>query len=80
MGSHHRTPPQCTCNPSYATSPIEQDGTRRDAKIHRGAPSKRDHLRILEPIHCKLLFHQKERQKTMTSPRLPTYQQMDEEK
>ncbi len=35
-------------------------------------------MRILEPLHRQLLLRQKERQQTLTSTRLPSYQQMDE--
>jgi hypothetical protein len=56
------------------TSPVKSKGTRRDAEVYERTPSTRNHLRVVEPIHHKLLFHQKERWKTTPCPRLSSYQ------
>jgi hypothetical protein len=53
--------------------------TRGNAKIHGRTSSLRNHSRIMEPIHSKLLLHQKERWKTASGVRLLSNQQMDEE-
>jgi hypothetical protein len=55
-------------------------GTGRDAKICGRTPLTRNHPRIVEPIRRKLLLYQKEGWKITSCPRLPTHQQMDEEK
>jgi hypothetical protein len=80
MGPHNRTPPECPGHSASMTPPTESTGMRRNAKVHRRTSSTRNHMRIMKPIHCELLFHKKERWKIMPHPRLSTHQQMDEEK
>jgi hypothetical protein len=62
------------------TPPTKPNGTRRNAKIRKRTPLKRNHPRIMESIRCKLLLYQEERWEVAPRPGLPTYQQMDEEK
>jgi hypothetical protein len=62
------------------TPPTKLNGIRRNAKICERAPPKRDHPRIVESLCCKLLLYQKERWEVVSSPRLLSNQQMDEEK
>jgi hypothetical protein len=80
MGPHYRTPPKCSDCPPCATPPAKPNGTRRNAEICGRTPLKRDYPRVMESIRCKLLLHQEKGWKIMPRSRLPTYQQMDEEK
>jgi hypothetical protein len=80
MGPHYRTPPECSNHPRCATPPAKPNGTRRNAEISGRTPPKRDYLRIMESIHCKLLLHQEKGWEVTPHSRLPTYQQMDKEK
>src|SRR6266478_731194 len=52
----------------------------RSSQFHPRTLKKRNHTRVMEPLHRQLLLCQKERQKTLTSTRLSPHQQMDETK
>jgi hypothetical protein len=78
MGPRDRTPPKRTRHFAITTPSTEPKRTRGDAKVCRRTPSTRNYTRIMEPVHCKLLYKE-EGQETMPHPGLSTYQQMDKE-
>jgi hypothetical protein len=80
MGPCNRTSPECTKHSAITTPSTEPKRARRNAKIRGRTSPMRNYTRIMEPIHCELLLYKEERQKITPRPRLPTHQQMDEEK
>jgi hypothetical protein len=80
MGPRNRTPPERARHSAITPPSTESKGARRNAKVRRRTSLTRNYMRIVKPICCKLPLYKEERWKITSHPRLPTHQQMDEEK
>ncbi len=78
MGPRHRTTPRSPIHHARPTTTPQPERNPGSTQLCPRTSEKGDDTRILEPICRQLLLHQKERQKTPTSTRLLSYQQMDQ--
>src|SRR6266403_269982 len=80
MGSRYQITTRSAVHNARTPLTPQSERNPRSSQLRPRTFEKRYHTGILEPLRCQLLLRQEEGQKAQTSTRLPTHQQMDQEK